>query len=79
MKISEISAKYKMKSGNTKIIIEEAKNEKGERIYILTSIKQINLPNGEKWSPKEDDVKELDRNNMSDDLKKNIRKVLQLL
>ncbi|MEM3515361.1 MAG: hypothetical protein QW281_01685 [Saccharolobus sp.] len=79
MKITETSAKYKANFGRTEVIIEESKTEKGETIYIFSSIKEVNLPNGEKWEIKTDDAKELDRNNITDDLKKNIRKFLQLL
>ncbi|AOL15859.1 hypothetical protein BFU36_03000 [Sulfolobus sp. A20] len=79
MKISEISSKYKTKFGRSEVIIEEARNEKGETIYIYTSLISVNLPNGEKWSPKIDDAKDLDRSNSSEDLKRNIRKLLQLL
>ncbi|ACP48399.1 conserved hypothetical protein [Sulfolobus islandicus Y.N.15.51] len=79
MKVTGVTAKYKAKIGSNEILIEEAKNEKGESIYIFTSVKGISLPNGEKWTPKTDDAKDLDRNNVTEDFKKNFRKVVQLL
>ncbi|WP_338600526.1 hypothetical protein V6M85_12130 [Sulfolobus tengchongensis] len=79
MKVSEITAKYKAQIGREQILIEEAKNEKGETLYIFTSIKAVNLPNGEKWKPKDDDAKALDRNNITEGFKKNFRKAMQLL
>lgn len=48
MKVTGTAAKYKAKIGSNEIIVEEAKNEKGELIYIFTSIKGVSLPNGEK-------------------------------
>ncbi|AWR97580.1 hypothetical protein DFR86_08465 [Acidianus sulfidivorans JP7] len=74
MKITETTAKYILDLEKRQILIEETKNEKGEKIYSISEIKTYTI-NDKEWSPKTDDAKNLDRNNIPDDLKKVLRKV----
>ncbi|ARM76288.1 hypothetical protein [Acidianus manzaensis] len=73
MKISETTNKYILDLEKKQILIEELKNEKGEKIYSISEIKTYPI-NDKEWSPKTDDAKTIDKNNIPDDLKKILRK-----
>ncbi|AEB94438.1 hypothetical protein [Metallosphaera cuprina] len=70
MRISETTNKYLLKKRNHDILIEEIKNERGETLFVLSAIKSAKLPDGESWSLNTSDYKELDRKNLSPEIKK---------
>ncbi|BFH74497.1 hypothetical protein SJAV_24410 [Sulfurisphaera javensis] len=74
MKISNVESKYVVNVNNKKLVIEEARNEKGEKIvsfYILTNAK---LPNGEEWNEDLTNAKTIEKR---EDLPENLRKLLR--
>lgn len=78
MKISSIEAKYLVKIGRNELIIHQARNEKGEKIYIFQTLKKIKLGENEEWSEDLKNVQTIDsRDKLPDDLKKILRKVLK--
>lgn len=78
MKISSIEAKYLVKIGGNELIIHQARNERGEKIYIFQTLKNIKLGESEEWNEDLNNVQTIDsRNKLPDDLKKILRKVLK--
>lgn len=73
MKISETLNKYLLELKNKQILIEELKNEKGEKLYSISEVKTYYV-NDKEWKPKTDDAKKVDVSNLPDELKKALRK-----
>jgi|BEDMetMinimDraft_1075159.scaffolds.fasta_scaffold00415_3 hypothetical protein len=78
MKITSTDAKYVLELGDSKILIEDLKNEKGERILSISTISTYSLPNGEQWSPKIEEAKNVKREELPPEIKKALRKLLAL-
>lgn len=80
MKITNVENRYLVKVGNDEILIEEARNEKGEKIYVFQSLKKAKLPNGEEWNEDLSNVKRIEkREELPDEVKKVLRKTLNLI
>ena len=78
MKISSIEAKYLVKIGRNELIIHQARNERGEKIYIFQALKNIKLGESEEWNEDLNNVQTIDsRDKLPDDLKKILRNVLK--
>ena len=78
MKISSIEAKYLVKIGRNELIIHQARNERGEKIYIFQTLKNIKLGESEEWNEDLNNVQTIDsRDKLPDDLKKILRNVLK--
>jgi len=50
MKISNVESKYLVEIKNKQIVIEEGRNEKGEKIVTFYTLTNAKLPNGEDWN-----------------------------
>ncbi|AWR99762.1 hypothetical protein [Metallosphaera hakonensis] len=70
MRISETTNKYLLKKGNFDLIVEEVKNEKGERFFSIGSLKSTSTASGESWQLDTSSYKTIDRKNLDADLKK---------
>jgi len=78
MKISTIEAKYLVKIGREELIIHQARNERGEKIYIFQTLKKIKLGESNEWNEDLNNAQTIDsRDKLPDDLKKVLRKVLK--
>ncbi|MEJ2780902.1 hypothetical protein WIW89_08415 [Stygiolobus sp. CP850M] len=78
MKISSIEAKYLVKIGRNELIIHQARNERGEKIYIFQTLKNIKLGESEEWNEDLNNVQTIDsRDKLPDDLKRILRNVLK--
>jgi hypothetical protein len=76
MKITETTEKYLINFNKRKFLLEELKNEKGEKVFSISEIRKYTLPNGEEWEEKTDGIKAFDWSNSPDDIKKVIREII---
>jgi len=74
MKISNVESKYLVEIKNKQIVIEEGRNEKGEKIVTFYTLTNARLPNGEEWSEDLTNAKKVEKR---DDLPENVRKLLR--
>jgi len=80
MKITNVEAKYLVEIKNKQIVIEEARNEKGEKIVTFYTLTKAKLPNGEEWSEDLSNAKKVEkREDLPEDVRKLLRKVLNSL
>jgi hypothetical protein len=78
MKISSIEAKYLVKIDGNELIIHQARNERGEKIYIFQTLKNIKFGESEEWNEDLNNAQTIDsRDKLPDDLKKILRNVLK--
>jgi len=70
MRINKTTNRYSLKVGRRNLLIEELKNERGEKIFsILQTIYATTLDDKE-WLADTSNVKPLDRKNLDPELKK---------
>lgn len=74
MKISNVESKYLVEIKNKQIIIEEGRNEKGEKIVTFYTLTNAKLPNGEEWNEDLTNAKKIEKR---EDLPENVRKLLK--
>ncbi|BCU71370.1 hypothetical protein [Stygiolobus caldivivus] len=78
MKISNVESKYIVKIGREEILVQQARNERGEKIYIFQTLKNIKLEEGEEWNEDLSNVQTVDsRDKLPDDVKRVLRNVLK--
>ena len=73
MKISNVESKYLVEIKNKQIVIEEGRNEKGEKIVTFYTLTNVKLPNGEEWNEDLTNAKKVEKR---EDLPENVRKLL---
>ncbi|BBD71689.1 hypothetical protein HS1genome_0078 [Sulfodiicoccus acidiphilus] len=78
MKISSVDSKYLLTVGERQLLIEDSRNERGERLVLVSTVSSFTLPNGEKWTPKVEDAKTVKREELPPELKRALRKLLAL-
>jgi len=74
MKISNVESKYLVEIKNKQIVIEEGRNEKGEKIVTFYTLTNAKLPNGEEWKEDITNAKKIEKR---EDLPENVRKLLK--
>jgi len=74
MKISNVESKYLVGIKNKQIVIEEGRNEKGEKIVTFYTLTNAKLPNGEEWKEDITNAKKIEKR---EDLPENVRKLLK--
>jgi len=74
MKISNVESKYLVEIKNKQIVIEEGRNEKGEKIVTFYTLTNAKLPNGEEWNEDLTNAKKIEKR---DDLPEYVRKLLK--
>ncbi|MBP1357930.1 MAG: hypothetical protein JZD40_05540 [Sulfolobus sp.] len=74
MKISNVVSKYLIKIKSKQIVIEEGRNEKGEKIVTFFTLTNAKLPNGEEWNEDLSNAKTVEKR---EDLPENVRKLLR--
>ncbi|BBG24024.1 hypothetical protein [Sulfuracidifex tepidarius] len=79
MKVTETTGKYKVIKNGKELLIEEVKNERGEKIFVLSSLKEVKLNDDNTWTLKEDDAKEIKPKEADANLKPILNKVLAYL
>lgn len=80
MKITNVEAKYLVKIRNKQIVIEEARNEKGEKIVTFYALTKVKLSNGEEWNEDLTNAKNVEkREDLPEDVRKLLRKALKSL
>ena len=80
MKITNIEGKYIVKVRGKDILIQQARNEKGEKIYIFQTLTHLSLGEGEEWNEDLSNAQTVDsRDKLPDDVKKALRKALKLI
>jgi hypothetical protein len=79
VKVTETTSKYKVNKNGKEVLLEEAKNERGEKVYILTSLHEVKVNDENTWTPKEDDAKEVTAKTADDNIKPILNKVLSYL
>jgi hypothetical protein len=78
VKITATNAKYLIKVGNNKLLLEDITNERGERLLVVTTLRKYKLSEEQYWEPKADDAKEVKREELPDEIKKALRVILSL-
>ncbi|AHC51802.1 hypothetical protein SUSAZ_07500 [Sulfolobus acidocaldarius SUSAZ] len=80
MKISNVESKYSMKVKGQELLIEETRNEKGEKIIIFQSLTSAKLLNNEEWKENTSDAKNVEkREDLPQDIRKITGKILSLI
>ncbi|BAK61783.1 hypothetical protein [Sulfurisphaera tokodaii] len=74
MKISNVEAKYVLNLKNRQVVVEESRNEKGEKIYSFYVLTSAKLSNGEEWNEDLSNAKTIEKR---EDLPENLRKILR--
>ncbi|BFI73972.1 hypothetical protein [Sulfurisphaera ohwakuensis] len=74
MKISNVEAKYVLNLKNRQVVVEESRNEKGEKIYSFYVLTSAKLSNGEDWNEDLSNAKTIEKR---EDLPENLRKILR--
>ncbi|QIW24349.1 hypothetical protein EWF20_09435 [Sulfolobus sp. S-194] len=74
MKISNVEAKYILNLKNRQVVVEESRNEKGEKIYSFYVLTSAKLSNGEDWNEDLSNAKTIEKR---EDLPENLRKILR--
>ncbi|MCY0849935.1 hypothetical protein [Sulfuracidifex metallicus] len=79
MKVTETTSKYKLMKNGKEVLLEEAKTERGDKIFIVSSLHEVKLSNDNTWTPKEDDAKEIKIKDADQNLKPILNKILSYL
>lgn len=70
MRVNETLSRYSLRVGNRSLLIEELKNEKGERLFSVLQTTYATTVDDKEWLADTSNAKSIDRKNLDPELKK---------